>query len=117
MNFLLSAALALALGGLGWMSRISEERLKHMETRLAAARTEAGRWRAASEALRGRVSGQSALAEACLRREAAALEDAAVRDAIPLLGPSALVSKEEKDKGVSHATRRAAADYLNRPLE
>lgn len=114
------AALVIALG---WTCTVYEERKSGWETKeaslrkdLTTARDTGERWRTTATALQGRVDAQGKLAEACLKREAAALADASEREAIMLLAPPAPLAPQQQNTGVSHATRRAAADYLNRGL-
>ena len=116
MNIILSIALALALGGLGWVSTVSDARINTLKEQLAAAKGNAERWRVTAEALQGRVHGQNDLVEACLQREADALADVDTRQRIMTLAPPVPITPEQRATGVSHETRRAAADYLNRPL-
>lgn len=115
--------IAVLITVLGWTCTVYEERKSRWETKetslqndLTAAHENAQRWHLTATALQGRVHAQSTLAKACLEREAAAHEDTAEREAIMLLGSPAPRAPEHKETGVSDATRRAAADYLNRGL-
>lgn len=116
------AALVIALG---WTCTVFDERREGwdiartaLEKDVNTARETAERWRVTATALQGQTHAQNALAEACLQREAAALSDASERETIMLLGPSVNIPKpsEHASTGVSDATRRAAADYINRGL-
>jgi hypothetical protein len=82
---------------------------------LSVARADAEGWRVVSDYRRASADAQADLAEACLIREERYIHDAAEIAAI--LGMTAEPETAPTLKtGVTDATRRATAAYLNRPL-
>lgn len=112
----LSILCAVLLIILGCTATYSLERIDALKNQVTTAKADAERWRVTAQGWQGKVHAQSTLANACLEREAQAFDDAQMRDSILHLGPPAAIPPTEKDKGVSRETRRAAAEYLNRPL-
>lgn len=100
----------------------AEGRAAALEQALATAQKDAAQWRAVAEQRAGAANAQAGLAEACLQREAVNQRDmdqiAAIMAGVKSTeGPAEvrLQSRPETATGVDNATRRAAAEYLNRP--
>lgn len=113
---ILSICCALLLIIFGWTATYSMERINALTAQVSSAQQDAERWRVTAHGWQGKVQAQSSLAAACLKRESAAVEDATLRDSILQLAPPVTLNPHELQQGVSRETRRAAAEYLNRPL-
>ncbi len=98
--------------------RLQVEEDEHALTRaeLAAAQKKIADCKAEAEYRHIQTGAQAALGAACLARERAGLDDAALRDDIMHKSAPAPITPEQAQQGVGHETRRAAAEYLNRPL-
>ena len=81
----------------------------------ASAKADTERWEAEAKRLTTNAKVQATLAEACLKREAKAQEEAtAIADIMSQTVPKE-ITPEQIRQGVDDATRKRAADMLNRP--
>jgi len=96
--------------------RIEQDEHKLTQRDLADATRKVAEWVTAEEYSKLKIAGQAALGQACLAREKAAEADATLRAQIMGMSPPVTITPDEEKKGVSRETRRAVADYLNRPL-
>lgn len=119
---LMAAALAVALVALAALgfghlrNELEAERAAHAATArsLSTALEANARWKEAAGTLEERIAAQSAMAEACLKREARATRQAKEREAI--LREARVEGAAQPQTGVvDHETRRRIADRLNRP--
>lgn len=119
MQRLVIIALSLSLGAAWWLAysnrqQLTLEKRDHDATRVRLQQMEASRdhWAAAYAAALDAAKAQRDNAAACLAREAAARTDAAERaDILAQIVPAA---PDKQKKVVDDATRKRAADRLNR---
>ena len=82
---------------------------------VADAAADAARWKATAKSTATSADAQAKLAEACLKREANAQEEAtAITDIMAQAVPKE-ITPEQARQGVDDATRQRVADMLNRP--
>ena len=108
--------LAAAAGVQTCRLQVAQEEIASLEKSLDAAVAESGRWLAVAVSRRAAVDAQTDLAEACLQREEQYIHDAAEIAAILNADGEPETETAPARQGVSDATRRAAAEYFNRPL-
>lgn len=94
----------------------AEARAALLQTDLTAAHKDAAAWKLAADQARAGQSALAGQAQSCLDREAAAQADAEAIAAILDAARVTEISPDTARQGVDDVTRRAAADYLNRPL-
>jgi hypothetical protein len=119
MGIVIVVTLGIAVSVQTW--RLDVEQAEHKLTRrdLVAAERKALEWKEAEGYRHMQTAAQHDLGKACLDREKTAETDAGLREAIMGKTRKDMPGKPNADKetpGVSRETRRAAADYLNRPL-
>jgi hypothetical protein len=111
------AALGIAAGIQTYRLQGAQARAASLELELDSALANAAAWQAIATQHRAAIDAQAALAESCLQREEQYLHDAAeiatILSATDTDGPP---PENPAKPGVSNATRKAAAEYLNRPL-
>ena len=112
---LLCTALAIGYRYHGATTDIAAHKESLLLAEVTAQVQEAQKWQLAAHYYEASILGLKETATACLQREAKAHEDREEREAIMNTAPPIPFNRVEL-KGVSHGTRRAAADYLNRPL-
>lgn len=105
--FVLAAAFAAGL------ARGMDAREAELLPRLEAVSRERDAWRLTAAQRQTGLDAQTVLADACLKREAAAQADAAEREAILALPP---VPPHPTETLHENPRRAAVARYLNRPL-
>jgi hypothetical protein len=111
------AALAIAAGVQTYRLQGAQARAASLELELDSALADAAAWQAIAARHRATIDAQADLAEACLQREEQYLHDAAEIATILSATDADDPPPETTAKpGVSNATRKAAADDLNRPL-
>jgi hypothetical protein len=111
------AALGIAAGVQTYRLQGAQAREASLERKLDSALANAAAWQAIATQHRAAIDAQADLAESCLQREEQYLHDAAEIAAILAATDAGEPAPEKTTKtGVSNATRKAAADYLNRPL-
>lgn len=109
--FLVAIAAAMFVAGM----KLQEKEIELLQSQLAQAHADVERWKAAAVAEEKSVRAQAELAAACARRESLArAEEAAVAAVMSGVEPRK-IAPEEVRLGVDDATRRRAADLLNRP--
>jgi hypothetical protein len=110
------AVLAIVAGVQTYRLQGAQGEIALLEKDLDAAVAESGRCLAVAASRRAAADAQSDLAEACLQREEQYIHDAAEIAAILNADGEPETETAPAKQGVSDATRRAAAGYLNRPL-
>ncbi|SBW10111.1 conserved exported hypothetical protein [uncultured Desulfovibrio sp.] len=115
---ILGVLLILAGGSAGWQTLRLEKataRVDALVKDVASAKADTERWEAEAKRLTTNAKVQATLAEACLKREAKAQEEAtAIADIMSQTVPKE-ITPEQTRQGVDDATRKRAADMLNRP--
>lgn len=118
LEWLLLGFVLLAAFCAGYAHGVDEKQddIASLHKTIAEVRAEADGWRVTAEARERAEKSQSDLAEACLKREAAAQSDAAAIADIMSGAVPRKITPEESWQGVDNATRQRAVDMLNRDL-
>lgn len=109
--FLVVVAAAMFVAG----QKLQEKEIELLRAELASARADAAHWKAAADAQKRSAQTQAELAAACVRREFRAREEEAAVAAVMSGAEPRERAPEDVRLGVDDATRRRAADLLNRP--